>query len=90
MNKADKMLILVFFLVGILGIFLNQKRKPSSYAEVYFQNNLVLQIDLETELQQYKVKGKLGDVYLEAGDGKIRVVEEISPKHLCSRQGLVL
>ncbi len=89
MNKADKVLILFLFGFGLLGLFFSQKRASSSYAEVYYQKELILQIDLETDLKQYKVKGKLGDVYLEAGDGKIRVIEENSPKHLCSRQGFV-
>lgn len=89
MNRADKVLILFLFGFGLLGLFLSQKRASSSYAEVYYQKELVLQIDLETDLKQYKVKGKLGDVYLEAGDGKIRVIEENSPKHLCSKQGFV-
>lgn len=89
MNKADKVLILLLFGFGLLGLFFSQKRDSSSYAEVYYQKEFVLQIDLETDLKQYKVRGKLGDVYLEAGDGKIRVLEEESPKHLCSRRGYV-
>lgn len=88
MNKADKIVILLLLGIGILFFFLKPKKK-SSYAEVYLKNERILTIDLHTEIRTYTVNGTLGKVIIEAGEGKIRVIEENSPNHICSKQGWV-
>ena len=57
---------------------------------VYYDNNLVLTIDLnESEEKIYIVDGFNGEVKIIAGNGKIKVDEEESPLHLCSKQGFI-
>ena len=41
------------------------------------------------EEQTYEVKGYNGPVYISAGNGKIKVEDEDSPLHLCSKQGYI-
>ena len=48
----------------------------------------ILKIDLNTN-KEYTVKGYLGDVVLEVKDKKIRVKEETSNRHICSKEGYI-
>ena len=48
----------------------------------------ILKIDLNTN-KEYTVKGYLGDVVLEVKNKKIRVKEETSDKHICSKEGYI-
>ncbi len=88
MNKADKILI-GFILCTSIAIFFLRTTEKSNYAYVYLKNENILTINLNTKLKTYTVEGTLGSVIIEAGNGKIRVIEEKSPKHICSRQGWV-
>lgn len=88
MNKADKILVILLLCISIAFILLRPKTE-SSYAEVYLKNERILTINLNTELKTYTIDGTLGTIIIEAGNGKIRVLEESSPKHICSRQGWV-
>lgn len=92
MNKHDKRLIMFLFIVVmvIFIIFSFLEKKGRKIAKVYYENTVVLKIDLEKEgIHQYVVDGYNGEVILETQKGKIRVVEEDSPKHLCSLQGYI-
>lgn len=91
MNKQDKLLILVLLIVVIilLLIFKLNEKKDNLLAVVYYENNKVLTIDLSKDEDVYYVEGYNGNVKLIAGNGKIKVDEEESPLHLCSKQGYI-
>ena len=90
MNKSDYILIafLGIIIIALFG-FLKLDKSDVNNALVYYDNDLIMKIDLNTKLKEYKVKGYNGDVYIKAGDGKVKVVEEKSPLHLCSKQGYI-
>ena len=90
MNPSDRKVILFFLLLFFIFLLLfSLKKEPSNKeALVYFKNELVLTIDL-SQNDFYKTKGTQGDILLEVKDFQIRVVEENSPKHLCSKQGFI-
>lgn len=89
MNKND------LFLVGILLVFsvcfivvfrLNQK--DSSIAKVYYEDEVILEIDLDID-KNYIVEGYNGQVQIEVNNKRIKVSDEKSPLHLCSKQGYI-
>lgn len=87
MNKSDiKLVFIILSLIMILFAILSFTKKSGTRAEVYYEDDVIMTIDLNTD-GEYKVDGYLGDVLLEVNDKKIRVKEEISPKNLCSKQG---
>ena len=89
MNKFDITLCIILLLISSIFYLLKPSSKGSE-ALVYYENNTVLTIDLtDKNLREYTVKGYNGDVLIETVDGKIRVKEEVSPKHLCSKQGYI-
>ncbi len=92
MNKQDIILIISVILIGfILFIIINYiYNDTASKAYVYYDNKLIKTIDLSTDkLQEYIVKGYNGDVVIQTQKNKIRVKEEESPYHICSKQGWV-
>lgn len=91
MNKKDIYLILFIFLISFLCIFLlKTNQKKGSIANVYYENQLVLSIDLQDKTTRtYEVEGYNGTVLILTANGKVKVVEEKSPKHLCSKQGFI-
>lgn len=89
MNKNDIKLIVFILIVVIFSILLlNLLKKEGSIAKVYYENELILTIDLSID-DNYTVQGYNGEVLIEVKDNKIRVEKENSPKHLCSKQGFV-
>ena len=91
MNKQDKMLILIIFIIFIILflVFKITEKKDNLNALIYYENNLILTIDLNTEEKEYIVDGYNGKVKLLAGNGKIKVSDEISPLNLCSKMGYI-
>lgn len=92
MNKSDIKLIIIILLIAITVLFVIAiiDKNNSKEALVYYDNNLVLTIDLnESEENIYIVDGFNGEVKIIAGNGKIKVDEEESPLHLCSKQGFI-
>lgn len=92
MNKSDLKLILIIFIITIVLILIMiiTKEKGNKKAVVYYEDNIVLTIDLNKKLEQiYTVKGFNGDVKIVTKNGKVKVEEEISPKHICSKQGFI-
>ena len=79
MNKSDKLLIIILIpiLLIVLLIFKLTSVKSNKIANVYYENEVILKINLEEE-KEYVVKGYNGDVKIKAGNGKIKVVEEVS------------
>lgn len=92
MNKQDvKLLGILIVIVGLLfaGIFLFSDQETQN-AYVYYEDKLVLTIDLQKSgINQYEVEGALGKVVFETQSKKIRVIEENSPNHICSKQGYI-
>jgi len=92
MNKSDIKLILIVLIVFVI-LFLGfrlLKNDGLKNANVYYKDELVLTIDLSiNQLQSFSVVGDNGLVNIEAKNGKVRVVSEISPLHICSNQGWV-
>lgn len=92
MNKSDIKLIIIIILIAIIVLFMIAilSNSPSKKALVYYDNNLVLTIDLtKKEKKEYLVDGYNGIVKIVVEDGKIKVDEEDSPLHLCSKQGFI-
>lgn len=92
MNKSDFNLILLVSIISILSILILKTLEPngSKKALVYYQDKVILTIDLDAkEYAKYKVEGKNGDILIIRDNGKVRVCEENSPRHLCSKQGFI-
>ena len=87
MKRNDIVLIVIILLVAIL-FFCFYAREDGKIANVYYENNLILKINLK-ENKEYDVTGYNGNVHLVVENGKIKVEEENSPKHLCSKQGFI-
>lgn len=86
MNKNDvKLIIIVLIIVLIFFIIKVYKNNDSMIANVYYEDKIIETIDLNID-NEYIVKGYNGDVVIEVKDKKIRVKEEESPRHLCSKQ----
>jgi len=92
MNSKDfklitGLLILAFIMIILIYIF---KDNGAKAANVYYKNQLVLTIDMTLKTtKEYTVSGTNGDVVILYDNGKIKVEEENSPRHLCSKQGWI-
>ena len=60
--------------------------RNSNYAYVYYDGTKIKEISLDKD-DKYIVQGYNGDIVIEVKNKKIRVVEENSNNHLCSKQG---
>ncbi|MDD2181262.1 MAG: NusG domain II-containing protein [Bacilli bacterium] len=92
MNKSDIKLIigLILFSIIMIGFIIITKNDDKKIAKVYYENNLILMIPLEPEKKEiYTVQGYNGDVRIEVNNQRLRVIEEDSPLHLCSKQGFI-
>lgn len=92
MNKSDKKLIFILLIIiGLIFLILYfSKTDNPKKALVYYKDELVLTIDLsQPGKKKYTVLGELGNVVIEQDDNKVRVVEENSPNHICSKQGFI-
>ena len=89
MKKADKILIVCIMIVAVvLCVPLFFSKNENVYASVYVKEKQVLRIDLSKD-KTYVVNGKLGKVHIEVKQKKVRVTQEKSPHHYCSKQGYV-
>ena len=89
LNKNDVILIICILFISLFFILiLNSKSKKDNIAKVYYDNKLIKQINLNKN-NTYEVKGYNGTVKLEVKNNKIRVIEEKSPLHLCSKYGYI-
>ncbi|MBE6151735.1 MAG: NusG domain II-containing protein [Firmicutes bacterium] len=92
MNNSDLKLIgFIMLVVTIMfGLLLVFKNSSSKNALVYYEDNLVLTIDLNLSGEhEYKVMGYNGEVIIKTKDSKIKVEEENSPLNICSKQGWI-
>lgn len=89
MKKADKILISFFLVLSIvLLIPLFFTHTSGSYAVVKVRNEEKLRLDLSQD-GTYSVDGTLGPVNIVVQSGKVKVDQENSPHHYCSKQGFV-
>ena len=89
MNKSDiKLIIILIIIISGIFIILNITKKEGTLAEVYYEDKLILTIDLNID-KEYTVEGLLGEVLIEVKDKKIRVKEETSPNNICSKEGYI-
>lgn len=88
MNKYDISLIVFLILISLFSFPFLLKKEEATVANIYFENKIVLTVDLSID-NHYEVEGVNGKVLLEVKNGKIRVNEENSPLHLCSKQGYI-
>lgn len=86
MNKKDWLLIIIVIILSLLFIF--SSKISADVAYVYYESDLILTIDLNIN-KIYEVNGYNGIVKIEVNNKSIRVVEENSDKHICSRQGYI-
>lgn len=92
MNKKDIILCIIVLLTSavIYLLFNILETTNNKTAVVYYDNKIILKIDLNnTNKQEYEVEGLNGKIKIESQEGKVRVIEENSPKHLCSKQGYI-
>lgn len=91
MNKQDAILIaIILTIVGSIALVFKLTEKDNmNNALVYYEDKLVLTIDLTLEEQEYTVEGYNGPVKITAGNGQVKVEDEDSPLHLCSKQGYI-
>ena len=85
MNKYDFIVITTALLISLL-LFITFKSSNSNYAYVYYESKLIKTIDLNSN-NEYEIDGYNGKVLIEVKNGKLRVKEENSPLHICSKQG---
>lgn len=89
LNKNDILLIIVLLIISIICIFiLNKNDKKNKVATVYYNNELIKTIDLNID-KTYEIEGYNGIVKIKVKNQKIKVLEEKSPLHLCSKSGYI-
>lgn len=89
MNKNDfKMILIVILVIGILFLVYFFNKEEANKALVYYGSDLILTIDLNID-KEYIVQGDNGDVVIKVKNKKIKVEDENSPYHLCSKQGYI-
>lgn len=89
MTRWDKGLLVLVMIVSVLLIIPIMANRPeASQGYVQVKNKEVLRFDLNED-KDYEVEGSLGPVNIEVKDGSVRVTQENSPHHYCSRQGWV-
>lgn len=87
MNKNDiKLILTLLLIILIFFLFKTIDNKRERVAKVYYNDELIETIPL-TEEGIYTVNGHNGEVVMEVKNNKIKVIEEISEKNLCSKQG---
>ncbi|MBE6144275.1 MAG: NusG domain II-containing protein [Firmicutes bacterium] len=90
MNKTDIKLIGIILLIALIFLlsFKLFEKNDNKQAIVYYENKKVLTVNLN-EKKEYKVDGYNGEVIIIVNNGKIKVEQENSPLHLCSKQGYI-
>ena len=87
--KNDIILFTIIITICLIMILIvNSASKESRYANVYYDGKIIKKIDLNIN-NTYNVKGYNGNVKIVVYNKKIKVAEENSPKHLCSKQGYI-
>lgn len=86
MKINDIILIIIIILISCFILIFN--KKEGNQALVYYENDLILKINLNQD-NEYDVNGYNGNIHIVVKDNKIKVEEENSPRHICSKQGFI-
>ncbi len=65
------------------------KGSPGQYADVYCQNKKMASFDLNSPLREKEVLGFKGPVFLEVGEGQIRVLRAPCRQKICKHMGSI-
>lgn len=88
MNKSDiKLIIASLFICVILFLIFYNPNIPTT-ATIYYEDKILQNIDLNID-KVYEVKGDLGIVKIEVKKKSVKIIEENSPNHICSKQGSI-
>ena len=89
-NKSDIKLITVLIIIIAISLIIINLSKDTSKKQAIVKHNddVVLTVDMSID-NTYTVKGDMGDIKIVVKDNKIKVDEENSPLHLCSKQGYI-
>lgn len=87
MNKQDITLLLMLFIV-ILSILLLFNDNIVTYANIYYEDNIIKSVDLNVD-NIYTINGYNGIIKIQVNNKRIRVIQEKSNRHLCSKQGYI-
>ena len=88
-NKSDLILIISLLIISVISIIaINLNNKKGKIANIYYDNKIIKKIDLSIN-KTYNIKGYNGNVKVVVKNNKIKVDEEKSPLHLCSKQGYI-
>ena len=89
MNKKDIILIIIILIFStLIFIYYKLNNNEVENAIVYHKKDIILNIDLNIN-NTYQVEGDNGIVKIEVNNKRIKVIEENSPYHLCSKQGYI-
>ncbi len=92
-KKNDIILICILLVVSLLILLLPrlilEDASGNLTALVKDSNDTTYEVALYNIDEPYQVTydGTLGDVVVEFDNGRVRVVKETSPQHICSKQG---
>ncbi len=88
MRKSDVVLIIVLVVLNSVFFFSMFDSSKSGSANVYYDNVLIYEIDLEED-RAYSLEATNGEVEVTVKDGKVAITKETSPLNICSKQGYV-
>ncbi|MCL2522724.1 MAG: NusG domain II-containing protein [Erysipelotrichales bacterium] len=94
MKRNDLILGVSVLLIGLLlfGFYLLQQSRSfeNKRAEIFYRGELVASFRLGPEsYADFSFEGRLGLIVVQIREYQVRVVEETSPRNLCSRQGFI-
>lgn len=94
MTKADRWLVFVILLSGMLAWaihgYMSQETSTEIYAVVKVQGEVRKEIRLtKGEENSFMVEGKVGPVMIEVRDKKVRIAESSCPQQICVRRSWI-
>jgi len=93
--KRNDLILCIFILLLVLflfGFYLIQQSRSfeNKRVEIFYRGEMVESFRLGSErFADFSFEGRLGTVRVEIREYRVRVVEETSPRNLCSRQGFI-
>ncbi len=88
MNKNDIFLVLIIIVIAFVSLFFLINKEEGTAVVAYYEDKKVLTVPLDVD-NKYIINGYLGEVQIEIKNNRVRVLEENSPRHLCSNQGWI-
>jgi hypothetical protein len=86
---ADKALFIFLIVISVSGLFFVQELFPSgSRVKIILDGKTAYSFSLDED-RSVKVRGPLGDSFIEVKDGKVRMKDSPCPRKLCVNQGWI-